>query len=236
MTNRDNLCKFEIDIDSYPKEMCRVSSTIVGPSHQSAIMKAAIEPLLDNHLTSRAHQLSGQPMLADLCQEALDFCRERLQPSTEVNDNAAAAAAAPLLVSLVLIDHMRSPKQYVRTLERWVVSGAFWCGRLLIPGAGATQGQGIFLVLVSDDPGAMPDFVKKLRTETVDVDSSGRPCKERMARLLCTNMLLSDYACDMPFWQTQASTESRFKVIEFTNRHEVFESLKLKKLLKDFVT
>ena len=163
MTNRDNLCKFEIDIDSYPKELCRVSSTIVGPSHQSAIMKAAIEPLLDNHLTSRAHQLSGQPMLADLCQEALDFCRERLlQPSTEADDNAAAAAA-PLLVSLVLIDHMRSPKQYIRILERWVVSGAFCCGRLLIPGAGATQGQGIFLVLVSDDPGAMPDFVKKLK-------------------------------------------------------------------------
>ena len=86
-------------------------------------------------------------MLAELCQEAMDFCKEKLELPLQLGSNSEAASCTSddtselqLLVSLVHIDHMRSARQYIKTLERWVVSGGFRCGRLLL--LNSSKGKG----------------------------------------------------------------------------------------------
>jgi hypothetical protein len=40
-------------------------------------------------------------------------------------------------------------------------------------------------VYLSGDDSAIGTFLHRLRTENVDVDRAGRPCRERMATVLC---------------------------------------------------
>ena len=67
----------------------------------------------------------------------------------------------------------------------------------------------IFLILVSDDPAALTDFLKKLKTENIDIDASGRPCKEKMSKVLASNCPLEDYTCDdMQSWNNKIDIET----------------------------
>merc|ERR1711879_156572 len=77
------------------------------------------------------------------------------------------------------------------TLRSWTIELGLWC-RLVI-------GQRrILLVIASsstDEPhNPVKTFEKRLRTCKVDVDSRGRPCKERMAKVLCEcEIVLGDF-------------------------------------------
>ncbi|XP_069034049.1 RWD domain-containing protein 3 isoform X5 [Embiotoca jacksoni] len=80
--------------------------------------------------------------------------------------------------AVLLLDHMRSRSRYFGLLERWSQQLQL-TGRVLL-------GPSILVVL----QGARPDikeFCRRLRTVKVDVDSSGRKCKERMMKVLIEN-------------------------------------------------
>ena len=97
----------------------------------------------------------------------------------------------------------------------------------------------IFLILVSDDPAALTDFLKKLKTENIDIDASGRPCKEKMSKVLASNCPLEDYTCDdMQSWNNKIDieTEAAFQVVPFTERKRQFRELTLEKLYTDFAS
>ncbi|XP_029001222.1 RWD domain-containing protein 3 isoform X2 [Betta splendens] len=84
--------------------------------------------------------------------------------------------------SVLLLDHIRSRNHYIRLLERWTHQLQL-TGRLLL-------GRSILVIL----QGARPDikeFCSLLKTVKVDVDSSGKKCKERMMKVLIETPLTS---------------------------------------------
>lgn len=83
------------------------------------------------------------------------------------------------LLLVIEIDHMRNFKGYSSLLRCWA-SELDLSGRLLAKG----DSQKNLLLVLLGDSARLREFEKRLRTEKVDVDSRGKPCKEKMQRVL----------------------------------------------------
>ncbi|CAN0029835.1 unnamed protein product, partial [Heterosigma akashiwo] len=77
--------------------------------------------------------------------------------------------------NVLYLDHMRDEKLYTRKLSGWAqdlgLTGA------VVFKAGSKRNVHIF---IEGSDGGLKAFMKRLRTENVDVDSKGRSCRERM--------------------------------------------------------
>lgn len=78
-------------------------------------------------------------------------------------------------ICVLSLDHIRSRTRYVSLLERWSKQLQL-SGRLLL-------GRNI-LVLLKGSRTSIKEFCCLLKTVKVDVDSSGKKCKERMMKVL----------------------------------------------------
>lgn len=78
-------------------------------------------------------------------------------------------------IAVLSLDHIRSRNRYVSLLERWSKQLQL-SGRLLL-------GRNI-LVLLQGNRASIKEFGGLLKTVKVDVDSSGKKCKERMMKVL----------------------------------------------------
>ncbi|KAM8894080.1 RWD domain-containing protein 3 isoform 2-T2 [Spinachia spinachia] len=77
--------------------------------------------------------------------------------------------------AVLSLDHIRSRNRYISLLERWTQQLQL-SGRLLL-------GLSI-LVILQGARSNIKEFCRLLRTVKVDVDSSGKKCKERMMKVL----------------------------------------------------
>ncbi len=107
-------------------------------------------------------------------------------------DNLMSNEAASTSHWVVLsIDHMRDHKQYMKSLSQWVkqldLRGYLYH---LLPVE--VMVKGVYIILIGDE-GACSEFQKRLRTQSIDVDSKGKPCKERMA----SNLFSGSYSCNI---------------------------------------
>ena len=70
----------------------------------------------------------------------------------------------------------------------------------------------------------------------MDVDSAGRPCKEKMAKVLCSNRPMAECTSDLTHWSSVLENQPKpFKVVEFTDRKSAFSDLRMAKLMEDYV-
>ncbi|GLI59907.1 hypothetical protein VaNZ11_001949 [Volvox africanus] len=75
-------------------------------------------------------------------------------------------------VLLLRLDHMHNRALYGRTIGSWIRELRL-TGRLIFQGS-------LILVLLEGDSRALREYLVRHRTESVDVDSRGRKCQERM--------------------------------------------------------
>lgn len=102
---------------------------------------------------------------------------------------AAARAARPdkrgvdvaPRVLLLHIDHMRRRGPYVAAISSWAAELGLR-GFLLLPPADVSRG--LILVLLTGGSGACREYLRRARTMTVDVDASGRACREKQMQVL----------------------------------------------------
>ncbi|XP_029947949.1 RWD domain-containing protein 3 isoform X2 [Salarias fasciatus] len=125
-------------------------------------------------LQERASELPPEPMVHQLveffqeCVELTEGCRgavEAMKPREQDDEWTA----------VLLLDHMRARNRYVGLLERW-------SQQLQLAGA-LLLGQRI-LVILQGARHSVKEFCHRLKTVKVDVDSSGKKCKERMMKVL----------------------------------------------------
>ncbi|GBF91362.1 hypothetical protein Rsub_04102 [Raphidocelis subcapitata] len=77
---------------------------------------------------------------------------------------------------LLRLDHIRNRPLYTKTIRRWVKELGL-SGRLLFC-------RGLILIALEGGGGAVSTYLRRARTELVDVDSGGRKCRERMLSVL----------------------------------------------------
>ncbi|KAM9317832.1 RWD domain-containing protein 3 isoform 2-T2 [Pholidichthys leucotaenia] len=142
-----------------------VSSTGLSRSHCHGIRKK----LLD-----LAAAMPPEPMvhrLVELVQQCLQVTEDCSGGEEEVKETETEQQWTTVL----MIDHMRSRNRYIGLVERWTHQLQL-TGMLLL-------GQSV-LVILQGARAHIKEFCRRLKTVKVDVDSSGKKCKEKMMKVV----------------------------------------------------
>ncbi|CAN9506831.1 unnamed protein product [Ophioblennius macclurei] len=126
-------------------------------------------------LQERASELPAEPMIHQLVEFFQQECVELTEGCRGEENSVKPREKDDEWTTVLLLDHMRSRNRYIGLLERWSQQLQL-AGTLLL-------GQSILVVL----QGAchnIKEFCHRLKTVKVDVDSSGKKCKERMMKVL----------------------------------------------------
>lgn len=144
--------------------------------------------------------------------------QQHQQTCAAEEDEAAQAAQASQRQVLLQLDHMRDRRRY----EGWLQSAAIGEGvaALLLTqttaaaaaGGGGGGGDRTILLVVCGASAGVGRFLRRLRSEHVDVDSRRRPCKERMSRVLadvCGEELLGEQQARLPSGLVKAASPDK---------------------------
>ncbi|XP_015725934.1 RWD domain-containing protein 3 isoform X2 [Coturnix japonica] len=145
------------------------------------------------------------------------------QPATVCSEKTTLSKGAStedgIWMLLLHLDHMRAKAKYVRTVEKWA-SDLKLTGRLMFMGK-------IILILLQGDKSNIKEYLILQKTSKVDVDSSGKKCKEKMISVLCETKV-----------QSQHKRFQMFEVKEYSTLDELqkeFETAGLANLFSEFV-
>ncbi|WIA14287.1 hypothetical protein OEZ85_002821 [Tetradesmus obliquus] len=92
------------------------------------------------------------------------------------SSRSSRSADVPVVRLLLRLDHMRSKASYSRTIKQWAAELSL-TGLLLF-------WQSVILILLEGCPADLAQYLYLARTVCVDVDASGRKCRERMMTVL----------------------------------------------------
>lgn len=159
--------------ETYPDTLPNVS--IISP-----LLTRDFVAEVKHQVDLQTEHLIGHPMLLDI----ISLVQENLCNSTIANTNQSESNNSDtadekdfVWTYLLHLDHMRSKNRYIKTIERWT-SELGLTGRLIIL-------KRLILILLQGDQKNLKEYVSRQRTVSVDVDSHGRSCKERMMSVLC---------------------------------------------------
>ncbi|XP_020510149.2 RWD domain-containing protein 3 [Labrus bergylta] len=124
-------------------------------------------------LLHQAAALPSEPMVHQLVEwlQSVEVTEECRGGEQEVN----VTDQGEMWTAVLSLDHIRSRNRYVGLLERWSQQLQL-TGRVLL-------GRSI-LVILQGERANIKEFCRLLKTVKVDVDSSGKKCKERMMKVL----------------------------------------------------
>jgi hypothetical protein len=86
--------------------------------------------------------------------------------------------------SLFTLDHMRNKASYSKKISKW-------CEEYNINGRLFFTPKRIF-ILLEGDKNSIKEWTRLMKTTNVDVDSKGRPCKERLLTTIQEGVLTKD--------------------------------------------
>uniref|UniRef100_S4RD04 RWD domain-containing protein 3 n=1 Tax=Petromyzon marinus TaxID=7757 RepID=S4RD04_PETMA len=195
-----------------------VSLHVDGAASSAALTREQCRTLLHN-IRQRAFALPPQPAVHDLA----SWLQQNFETLLHVGGVTITAEQERLAktisyvkgtVALLRLDHMRARARYTRTIEGWVAKLGLM-GRLLFYNK-------LILVLLQGSLCSIREYIVLQKTSKVDVDSSGKRCKEKMMSVL---------------WEGTMSTRqyrfSDFCVLEISSTNElgkVFEEAQLGEL------
>ena len=135
-------------------------------------------------------------MRNDVAQRLSAFCENEECLLTVLQEAGACYAAVvessvvskptapPMVFCVIVIDHMNDARPYAERLKRWAGGlRAVLFSRPAPTAAAPGRREGCVLVLQGDDA-LVGSLLTSLRSEAVDRDRRGRPCKERQAKVL----------------------------------------------------
>ena len=174
-------------------------------------------------------------MLFELCTRAKEIIEKLLSDATcddkeEINESESLPNSDDgnsFLFALTEIDHMRDRKNYLKILAQWANDLSLQ-GTVIF----CNSTKRILLILASSDPvngsNYFKEFHVKLRTTNVDVDSAGRPCKERMATVLFPSIKIN-----------RKNVFKEFSVVQIPNKDAIdletfFHQLSLEDVYKNY--
>lgn len=135
--------------------------------------------------------------------------------STQVEATTEITRSSTSQVCIMTIDHMRCRDSYLKNLKKW--SGQLQTNTLVL-----FCGK-IILVTLKESDISIEEFIKRLRSRKVDIDSAGKPCKERMMSILCNEVYGLQY-------------EVKFCVVELKDKAELSKFfLSMEKVYEDFI-
>ncbi|KAF6075789.1 RWD domain containing 3 [Phyllostomus discolor] len=158
----------------------------VGSERLTRAQRAAVR----EQLLERARSLPAEPMVHQLvlwAQQHLGRILAQAGPDAGPRPSAASATGDEgLWMALLRLDHMRARARYVKAVRQWA-SDLGLTGRLMF------LGRAILLLLQGrrDD---IKEYLVLQRTCRVDVDASGKKCREKMLSVLFESQMQPEHA------------------------------------------
>jgi hypothetical protein len=201
LTSTEKLC-FSLSTDLSGECILDEAKLIV---RSTAISSRTIAEASDAALTT-FRNLDGKDAIYASYQAAIDVLNDQSSNSGEsrtcttngktttknvvklIDAQQSAEEDSILTTSVILLDHMHSIRRYHGNLSKWTVD-LNMSGLLLTTRVGTNtdaSGKAMIILQTRHDEDSIGEFVKLLRTSNVDIDSRGKPCKERMASTLFT--------------------------------------------------
>lgn len=131
-------------------------------------------------LTMQAATMIGSPMLYQLCQIAKESVELLLGTVLSTSDAAVVDESniAPSVATIIEINHMRDQSRYVKNLSTWAEELHV---ELKVLHLKFRKLDNHWIIVIGNEK-RVKTFKKYLRTRNVDIDSKGRPCKERLLK------------------------------------------------------
>ncbi|KAM7054152.1 RWD domain-containing protein 3 isoform 1-T1 [Molossus nigricans] len=199
-------------------------SCLPGVSVSSEHLTRAQRVAVRDTLLEQAQSLLSEPMVHQLVLWVQQNLRHILaQPGLGGGPGKCPAASiagdeGPWM-TLLHLDHMRAKNKYVKTVLRWA-SDLGLTGRLMFMGK-------VILILLQGHRDTIKEYLVLQKTSKVDVDSSGKKCREKMVSVLCESKV-----------QPEHTRFRAFEVKEFSSLDELqkeFETAGLGTLFLEFV-
>lgn len=105
------------------------------------------------------------------------------------NNEASCSSLSHYSGTLIIIDHMRNQSMYLKILKKWA-------DRYDVLVKVVDYGlHNIYVQLLSNDERNIDVFMKQWKTQCVDVDSHGKPCKEHLLTVVShsNHILMNDH-------------------------------------------
>jgi len=148
----------------------------------------------------------------------IDFAKEKYDSFKIEHRKEFEIVEEEIEVLIVKIDHMRNSSNYVKTLEDWTEQFAL-TGALII-----SKQDGIVLMMEGEKYG-VSKFIQNWKSVNIDVDSRGKPCKEKMIQILfrgkTDNLLLAPIL------------EEKFSFLKIDSLSDYFSGHKILDIIND---
>ena len=151
--------------------------------------------------------------------DIIEFAKEKYEDLTNETVKESICSDVEHEVMVVKIDHMRKSGPYVRTLESWAQQLG------LVGVLNISNDQGLVLLLEGDKC-QITKFLLNWKTVNIDVDSRGKPCKERMIQILYRQKT------DNPNQPCGNEPKDSFRVIECDNIVEFYTNKRHEQIIK----
>lgn len=186
-----------------PSPFVELAESAMGEAATLCAAAGMLDEFKGSILKIEVHRDDPPPARPDDGSAAPDASRAAAPRS----DSTVGEDAAEEVCEMVLaIDHMNDRSGYTRLLNRWA-SQLGLGARLWYAVGGGRQARGIVLVLHGTDVAARA-FVQRLRTENVDVNRGGKPCRERQATVLQQGAHIGGGRCALCGWATSEYPDS----------------------------
>lgn len=168
---------------------------MIGASTQSSRLSRAELHILDTLIKEEAYKLQGQVTILSLVEWLVRYCN-RYEEKTIPTAESLAGEAKHEYTTIVHLHHIRSKIIYVKTLSQWfreldlhgvLISYRRWIFLMVSGEKNNLQVFSVAKTSLIDQLIRCPWsqlYLKRHRTQNVDIDSVGRPCKERMLTVL----------------------------------------------------
>ncbi|XP_055924213.1 RWD domain-containing protein 3-like isoform X1 [Argiope bruennichi] len=129
---------------------------------------------IEKEIRDHAEELIGSPMIMDLVIKFREIFEKHFIKYELSQDKALECEDD--YTAVILIDHIRQRNRYLKALRTWA-------SELNIVGILIFCQKWIFLIIQGSKKN-VKDYIIHHRTICIDVDSSGKPCKEKMSKIL----------------------------------------------------
>ncbi|EDL82066.1 rCG28845, isoform CRA_a [Rattus norvegicus] len=196
-------------------------SCLPGISVNSERLTRAQCVTVKEKLLGEARRLLSEPMVHELVLWTQQNLRHILsQTETESSNGTctlpeSSTVDGGLWMTLLRLDHMRARTKYVKVVEKWA-SELRLTGRLMFMGK-------MILILLQGDRSNIKEYLILQKTSKVDVDSSGKKCKEKMISVLSETKVQTEHKRFLAFEVKEYSTlEELQKEFETAGLQELF--------------
>lgn len=135
---------------------------------------------------------------------------------TQITDDTSDIPEALPETTVVMIDHINDTRRYYKMLTKWSQQLNMACIILAKSPSNAKGDRTKHIVMILQSPDSNEEFMQRLRTERVDVNLAGKPCKERCAAAVLTSRQYNYFEMNDTFQIFDCSTAATVRMLSET--------------------